>query len=118
MKNDILCNADPDSFELLKEYKNTKEYIYRYNFIWKPNSLESYPIKENLIVNNVFKTDGGGYEFSVKETGEKYECQYNWAFAENTPENILAIEEFEEKNKELKILQNECNLLRDKIKTI
>ncbi|RPI84080.1 MAG: hypothetical protein EHM34_04255 [Nitrosopumilales archaeon] len=64
------------------------EYIYRLDCVWILNSFDSIPIEKNSIVTDVVqRPNGAGYEFTVKNTGERYQCTYAWSFAENTREN-------------------------------
>ena len=105
-------------FLIDKENKNPKsdmEYIYRLDMVWKPNELGGFPILPNSIVKNVVKLPNNSYEFIVKDTGEKYRCNYGWAFAENTKENIEKIEAYEIEKTKLDLLKLEVDELNDKI---
>ena len=76
-----------------------KEYLYLFNTAWTMDRNvigNEVAIKEKTIITNVRKSFTGGFEFVVKATGEKLRCNYGWAFAENTPENIQRIAVYEQ----------------------
>lgn len=110
-------------FDFLIDENNKKpnpniEYIYRHDMVWLPNSLKAIKIKINTIVNNVVILDNGSYEFTVKETGEKYRCNYGWAFAENTPENIKKLKVLDKAKAKLKRQDKKVDKLINDVKTL
>lgn len=106
--------------ELIGDNKKPKkgvEYIYMLDMVWKlgkSGELRSFDIKPGTIVVDVEKRDNGSFRFNLKEGGDDiYETNYGWSLAENTPENILKINEYEkfkivveESKKELKKLRS------------
>lgn len=83
-----------------KEPKAGMEYIYRFHIAFKANQLESFSLEPNIIVDNVVSTRDSsgqhtGYNFTIKGTTEVLHCSYAWAFAENTPENVARIQEYD-----------------------
>jgi hypothetical protein len=95
-----------------------KEYIYRLDVAWRANKLEHEPYKKDSIVINVTQEQGGMYHFVDKLTGEEYRCSYNWAFADNTPENLLRIAEYEKLRKEYSVAKRKSEMAGDRIKTL
>lgn len=67
------------------------EYIYMFNLVWVPGVLGSFPIKEGIIVTDVLQSESGRYEFTILGRPGRFECNYAWAFAENTKMNRLRI---------------------------
>lgn len=94
------------------------EYIYRHDMVWIPNSLKSVRIKLNTIVNNVVRLDNGGYEFTIKETGERYSCNYGWAFAENTPENVRKLKKLDKAKEKLNRQDKKVDEMLNNVKTL
>jgi len=103
--NDIIINPDT-------------EYIYRMDMVWVVNSYESYKVKKSMIVHKVVAKKNGGYVFTVKDTHEVFECNYGWAFAENTPDNIVKLKAFDEQNDKLTEISKVCDKLRKKVTTL
>lgn len=100
-----------------KEPKKGVEYIYMLDMVWKlgkSGKLRSFDIKPGTIVVDVEKQYNGSFRFNLKEGGDDiYKTNYGWSLAENTPENILKINEYEkfkivveESKKELKRLRS------------
>jgi len=100
-----------------KEPTPGMEYIYRMDMVWREKKLEHEPFEKYRIVINVEQYKGG-YKFVDKLTGEKYQCSYNWAFAENTPENWVNIAGYESLCDEYKILEKKVDMAGNKIKTL
>lgn len=104
--------------------KNTKtpnpdmEYIYRMDMVWTPNSIHSKPIKIGTIMNNVIKKENGSFEFINKETGELLCTNYGWSLAENTPENIKRIKDYEKEYVKFRKHELKIYSLRDSIITL
>ena len=110
-------------FDFLIDKDNGKpnpdlEYIYLLDMVWIPNQLGDVPIKKGTIVTNVKQLDNGSYEFINKETGEILETNYAWSLAENTPENILKIEKYNQEFKKFKEYEKQINKLRNEIVTL
>lgn len=95
--------------------KSDMEYIYRLDMVWKPNELESKPIKIGTIMTNVIQLDNGSYEFTCKETGERLCATYSWALAENTPENVERIKIYDDEYLKFKEHERKINSLRNNI---
>ena len=95
-------------------------YIYKFHLIWKKDvPLESYPIKYGTVVYNVKSVGNNcGYEFNLADDDTVYKCNYSWAFAENTPENIKRLKAYLAKRNELDKLTKECNKLLENIVTL
>lgn len=98
--------------------KPNMEYIYLLDMIWKPNQFGDQPIKVGTIMKDVIQSENGGYEFTCKETGERFRTNYAWALAENTPKNIKRIEEYNEEYSKLQKFENKVSLLRNDIITL
>lgn len=110
-------------FDFLIDKDNTQpkvdmEYIYRLDIVWKPNELTSYPINIGTIVTNVIQTNNGGYEFNIKGENETLRTNYAWALAENTPDNLAKIEEYEKELAKFKEHEYLIDYLRDNIVTL
>ena len=101
-----------------KEPKPGMEYVYKLNEIWTVNSLFSKPIKRWSVMINVIKKDNGSYEFTSKETGESFRTNYGWALAENTPENLIRIEEYEKQSIIFGEAERKIREVTDKITTL
>lgn len=87
------------------------------NLSYKPYSIK---VKEGIIVIDVVskKSDNGyhlGYDFTIKESGIRCHCNYPWAFWENTPENLIKIEEYKVENEKLKEQEKKVKKLRKNI---
>lgn len=98
--------------------KQGLEYIYRLDMVWKPGGLEGYPIKVGTIVTDVVQLENKSYEFTNKETGERLKTNYAWALAENTPENLKRIEEYEKEWIKFKEYEKKIETLRKSIVTL
>jgi len=98
--------------------KSDMEYIYRLDMVWKPNELESKPIKIGTIMTNVIQLNNGSYEFTCKETGERLCATYSWALAENTPENVERIKIYDDEYLKFKEHERKINSLRNNIITL
>lgn len=104
-----------------QEPKVGMEYIYRLDMVWTPGKMESKQIKVGTIMTNVEHLDNGYFKFINKETGEQLRCNYGWALAENTPENIEKIKiyekefiKFEEAERNIEALRNNIVTLKSK----
>ena len=109
---DCLIDKDTDS------PKSGMEYIYRMDIVWTPNKIGDKPIKVGTIVNNVIKKEVGNFEFTNKETGELLRTNYAWSLAENTPENIIRIEEYDNEYLKFKEHEKRIDILRKNIITL
>lgn len=98
--------------------KENMEYVYILDIIWKPNSFGSIKIVPGKIITNVVRLENNGYEFILKETGEKYCTNYGWSLMENTPENHEAFKVLNIGKQKLEAFKKEVNLLHKKIKTL
>lgn len=98
--------------------KSDKEYIYRLDTTWTPNEFGEKPIKIGTIVNNVIQRENFSYEFTIKETGELCYTNYSWSLAENTPENIKKIKEYDREYKKFEEHEKYVNRLRNEIVTL
>lgn len=98
-----------------KEPKEEMEYIYLLDMIWKPNVFGSFPMTIGTIMTNVKRLHNDSFEFTDKETGERYRTNYGWALAENTPENLIRIEEYNIAKNEMDVLKKKVKKLRNKI---
>lgn len=111
------------SLERSKTHKMKNSYIYFHNLTWKEDCLEPVSIEKGIIVYNVKRVDGSfiskclgcpAYEFET-ENGEKFGCNYSWAFAENTPENKEKIRRYEEHRVELEKAMKKNKMLFEEI---
>ena len=100
------------------EPKKDMEYIYMMDMVWTPNKLGSKYIKEGTIVTNVTKMENGSFQFTNKENGEVLRTNYGWSLAENTTENQLSIDEYENEYILFKEYEKKVDSLRNKIKTL
>jgi len=91
------------------------DYIYMLHIAWKDDVFDEFPIKENTIVTDVVQNENYSYSFRVKENGEEFRCNYPTSFAENTPENVKAIERIKSLRKAIKKRQEEINSIYEKI---
>lgn len=85
---------------------NPKEgmvYIYLLDCAWLKGELGDVPVKKHSIATNVVRLENGSYEF--KMNGREYRCNYSWAFAENTPENLKALIIYETHKRSLELQQ-------------
>ena len=98
--------------------KSEMEYIYRLDMVWTPNEFGDKPIKIGTIMTNVIQLDNRSYEFTCKETGEILRTNYAWALAENTPENIQRMKEYDEEYIKFKEYERKINHLRNNIITL
>lgn len=93
------------------EPKVGMEYIYNLDMAWPYYDEErgdilgderpySIKVEKGIIVIDVVSlkhpTEGyhRGYDFTIKDTGQRCHCNYPWAFWENTPENMVKIEKY------------------------
>ena len=98
--------------------KTDMEYIYRLDMVWPASEFNGKAIKIGTIMIDVVQRENGGYEFTCKETGERLRSNYSWSLAENTPENVKFIEEYESEFIKLKEHKNYVESLRKKIITL
>ena len=87
------------------------------NLPYQPHSIK---VKEGIIVIDVVskKNDDGyhlGYDFTIKDSGIRCHCNYPWAFWENTPDNLVKIEEYKVENEKLKKQEKIVKKLRKNI---
>ncbi len=98
------------------------EYIYLLDMIWEDDVVGHSNIKYGTIVNNVvavvINNDINGYKFNIKGDSKLYKCHYNWAFAENTEENIKRLALCKEKEKELNRIKGEYEILKNDVITL
>jgi hypothetical protein len=64
---------------------------------------------------DVIKLPNDSFEFTDKLSGIRYTTNYGWSLAENTPENIMSINDYLVSNAKLEILERSTRLLRKKI---
>jgi len=110
-------------FDFLIDQGNGKpkpgmEYIYRLNMCWRPGQLGYIPMKIGTIMIDVVQLENKSYEFTNKETGERLRTNYAWSLAENTPDNIKKIEEYDKEYTKFKEHEKQVNNLFKKIKTV
>jgi len=110
-----------------KEPKIGMEYIYSINMAWPhedgKKSMTSIDVESGIIVIDVVaeKAQDGyhlGYDFTIKETGVRCHCNYAWAFWENTPENMVKIEEYREEKDKLDEQEKLVDKLREGIEQL
>jgi len=106
----------PEKKKLLP--KDDVEYIFIDNNLYTKGKLGPTKTVDDPIIVTDVRFDGDFYDFTVKETGEKYRSYYGWAFREYTPENLIKIREYNE----LKDLANHAAHIasrkRDEIMTL
>ena len=95
-----------------EEPKNT-EYIF---MCWGDDPR----IEAGIVVTDVklYSPERGGYTFIDKETGKKMHTNYAWALMENTPENVVRINEWKEKCNVCKEAERMRDLYRRRIRTL
>lgn len=98
--------------------KEGMEYIYTMDMVWKIGSFETVKINKRTIVTDVKRMPNNSLQFTVKETGERYESNYGWAFVENTDEANKIYAVYLEKEKILQKLKKECFDLLDSLPTL
>lgn len=98
-----------------KEPKAGMEYIYLLDVAWILGKLETAPVEFGCIMTDVVKLENDSFEFTHKESGERYRTNYGWALAENTPENIERINAYMESEKKLNEVKRENKRLRNLI---
>lgn len=102
---------------------NGIEYIYRHRDAWDVKTGKIFNI-ENKIVNDVILRERhpgqllGGYEFTCKETGQRFRCNYGWAFVENTPENYTLYLDLKKTEEEYDKIRKLYKLKLKNIKTL
>ena len=105
---DVLINSN-------KEPKVGMEYIYLLDVTWIPGEHESVSVEFGSIMVDVVKLDNDSFEFTHKESGQRFGTNYGWALAENTPKNIERINSYLESIKKLKEIKRENKSLRNLI---
>ena len=114
-----------------QEPKAGMEYIYAIDTAWpyydgergslfgdeRPYSIK---VKKYIIVTDVEskKREDGyhlGYDFTIKDSGIRCHCNYPWAFWENTPENLVKINEYKVEQKKLDEQEKLVKRLRNNI---
>lgn len=108
-------------FDFLNNQENAEsdanaEYIYNHTQIWKVPHHYFTPdilIPKYSIVTNVKLMPNKSYEFDFE--GERYQCNYAWAFIKNTPENKILIKEKEILNNKIEKLTDERDKLTRKL---
>lgn len=98
--------------------KSDMEYIYRHDMVWKSGHFGDIPIKPGTIMIDVIKLENNSYEFTCKETGERFRTNYGWSLAENTPENVKRINRLEKEQIKLKKFEKKVAELYDKVITL
>jgi len=83
--------------------------------IWKPNEFGSFPMTIGRIMTNVKRLYNDSFEFTDKETGEIYRTNYGWALAENTPKNVINIDNYLTAKNELELMKKNLKRLSKKI---
>ncbi len=96
-------------------YVNSQEELD--SFSYRPHSIK---VKEYIIVTDVKskKSEDGyhlGYDFTIKDSGIRCHCNYPWAFWENTPENLVKINEYKVEQKKLDEQEKLVKRLRNNI---
>jgi len=81
-------------------------YVYLFDECWKEGELGSYPIKYGSLVKDLTKNDNGSISFTLEKTGERFKCNYGWAFAELTADNLVNIIEFYRLDEEYNKIKN------------
>ncbi len=98
-----------------KIYVNSQEELDSLSY--QPYSIK---VKEGVIVTNVESKKGEdgyhlGYNFTIKDSGIRCHCNYSWAFWENTPENLVKINEYKVEQKKLDEQEKLVKRLRNNI---
>ena len=100
------------------------EYVYLHDMAWfadddmkKANGYRSISMNRGTIMTDVIKV-GNSYEFTWKVTGIRLHTNYAWSLAENSPENVKHIENYDKSKKELKQKEKNCNVLYNRIITL
>lgn len=88
---------DKNKLKKLEPEKNV-EYIYIGRNLYDGKNLgPEKTIEEDVIVVDVVLEDNM-FHYTLKESGERYQTFYGWALRENTPENLIKIQEHNELN--------------------
>lgn len=94
------------------EPKPNTEYIYNFDMIWyadRSKQLKHIDVESGFIVENVEQMETGNYDFNIKDSQERYQCSYGWAFIENTERNVELLKQIKQENEILK--QQELKIL-------
>jgi hypothetical protein len=117
---------------------NDKRATYMHNSVWDEGSPKKFSassqeeldafeerpysikVKKYIIVTDVEskKREDGyhlGYDFTIKDSGIRCHCNYPWAFWENTPENLVKINEYRMEQKKLNEQKKLVEKLRNNI---
>lgn len=109
---DVIIN---ESEKCIDPKPNT-EYIYNLDMVWLPCELYNHNVKKGIIVENVIRDgDSCRYTFNIKGNIERYECNYGWAFIENTERNVLLLEQIEQEDILLKEQMDKIKFLRNSL---
>ena len=98
-----------------KEPKAGMEYIYLLDVAWIIGTFDTVEVERGCIMTDVVKRHNDSFEFTHKESGKRYETNYGWALAENTPENIERINAYMESENKLNEVKRENKRLRNLI---
>lgn len=101
------------------------EYIYLLDMVWQRQDMKKgfgmqtgeKKFEYGSIVVDVSE-ENGCFHFTDKKTGNRYHNHYAWAFAENTPDNVIEINKLIETNKELDILNRRSKAIHKNITTL
>ena len=123
--------------EDLGDNMKSKEYLYIGGIGGVGNEIWSITKNEHIFLNmkNVVITDLKestqhedcigeaegvtlGYDFTVKDTGERWQTPYKCMIVENSPENLQIIEEICKKKEEMSKVEIEYYALFNKLKTL
>jgi hypothetical protein len=90
------------------------EYIYLLDMVWTNGEIGHLPFKYGSLVKDVKLTESG-YEFTCCETENRYRTNYSWAFAENTPLNRIAIDNYLKAQNKFEAAKKNLKFFRSKI---
>lgn len=105
-----------------KEPNENIEYVVTYDIPEMGFLVKELPVSKGTIVINVKRNIVAdyhhGYEFTIKETGEKHITMYAWALAENTPNNVKELCEYWRLQEEVVIARKAVKQQSNKLKTL
>lgn len=84
-----------------KPVSPNKEYVLVYDHKTTHGlAVPEIVVPQDTVVVNVHNVEHGMLEYTVKETGKKYETHYGYMFAENTEDNLKLLALYRQSCKE------------------
>ena len=89
-------------------------------YVWedKPYYIPAGTIVTNVRIRRNEDGDHLGYDFTVKDTGMMSHTNYPWNLLEYTPENMIELAEYRQKEALVRKLEEELKKFRKTLKTL